>query len=167
MEEIIQAFGLDIKLFLAQLINFAILFIVLAKFLYPKLLKMMNERTDKIENSLKLAEKIEKDHEESMKKQEEILKQAKEEAKVIIAETTKIAAKEKTSIKEQAEVEAKRIIEEAKKEIEKEKVAMITEVKKEVSDIAVLVASKIMAKSITKEDQDKFKDEILEVVGEK
>ena len=60
MEQIIETFHLDIKLLLAQAINFAIVFAVLYYFVIKPLTKVMAERSRKIEKSLEDAEKVEK-----------------------------------------------------------------------------------------------------------
>jgi F-type H+-transporting ATPase subunit b len=83
MDGIIEAFHLDIKLIIAQLINFTIVLAVLYKLVYKPLLKTMNERTGKIEKGLKDAQESQAQLEKAEKTRDEKIKEAKKEARQI------------------------------------------------------------------------------------
>jgi F-type H+-transporting ATPase subunit b len=104
-----EALGLDVKLLIAQVINFLILFFVLSKLLYKPLLKILDERKRKVEDSLKSAKMIEEKLAKLEEKEKEILKSAVSKAE-----------EEKGRIVEIAQEEKKRIISEAKQAGEKE-----------------------------------------------
>ncbi|MCK4891918.1 MAG: hypothetical protein KAS78_04575, partial [Candidatus Pacebacteria bacterium] len=67
MLEIFSKLGLDYKLIIAQAVNFVLLLIILQRLAYKPILKMLNDRTEKIDKSLKQAEQIK----EELKKTEE------------------------------------------------------------------------------------------------
>jgi len=58
--ETLSSLGIDLKILLAQLVNFGILIFLLSKFLYKPVLKMLDQRKKKIAESIKKAEEIEK-----------------------------------------------------------------------------------------------------------
>ncbi len=106
MEELVKTFHIDIKLILAQLVNFFIVLAVLYKFAYKPVLQLLNDRTAKIEKSLDDAKKI-----------EEKLFAQEEEYKKIIAE----ARRESQAILEKANVLA-----------DQKQEAMVTKAKEEI-----------------------------------
>ena len=82
--EILNNFGFQPVLFTAQVVNFLIIFIIMKKFLYKPLLKVLNERKQKIEESLKNAEESNRLMKETIEKEQEILKNAQIEAKKLL-----------------------------------------------------------------------------------
>lgn len=104
-----EALGLDVKLLIAQVVNLGLLLVVLNKFVYKPLLKVLDDRRKKIEDSLangrlmeerlasleaKEKEVITKAEDQVRKEREKILKMAKEEKQVILAEARQAAARE-------------------------------------------------------------------------
>ena len=94
MESLIDTFHIDLKLLIAQFINFAIVFAVLYFFALKPLVKVMQERTKKIEKSVDDAKKIEEKLERSEKDYDKKLAEAKKEANAIM-EKTHIQAEKK------------------------------------------------------------------------
>jgi F-type H+-transporting ATPase subunit b len=84
--EILNNFGFDPILFLAQIVNFLIIFFVLKKYLYKPVLKILKDRREKIEQGIKQADEAAKLLEETVQKEERILKDAQEKAKKLIDE---------------------------------------------------------------------------------
>jgi F-type H+-transporting ATPase subunit b len=145
---IVGMFGLNWKLFLAQLLNFGIVLFVLWKWVFKPVTSGLSARTEKIENSLQEAEKIGKDRADfDSWKQEEIstvrteataiISQAKQAAESLKAETLKITTEEQNRIMEQAKVR-----------LEQEKGLMINQAKAELADIVVAATSKILKSKI-------------------
>src|SRR5690349_16624195 len=88
MEKILSEFGVNPILLAAQIVNFLVVLFILKKLLYKPILKVLEERKKRIEESLTNAEKIQKELEETEIKRQQILDQAIEESKKIIAEAT-------------------------------------------------------------------------------
>ena len=84
MSELLNKLGIDYKLLIAQIINFLVLLFVLWKFAYGPILAILEKRQKKIEKGLADAEAAEKRLEESEKKQKEVLRKARTEAKEIV-----------------------------------------------------------------------------------
>ena len=81
--EILNNFGFEPILFFAQIVNFLIIYLVLKKFLYKPLLKVLNDRKHKIEEGLKSAEESNRLLKETIDKEQEILKNAQLDAKKV------------------------------------------------------------------------------------
>ena len=156
MDGIIEAFHLDIKLLIAQLINFIIVLAVLYKFVYKPLLKTMNERTKKIEKGLKDAQ----DSQDQLAKVEKIraekIKETKKEAKQLLERMQIVAEKNKESIIKKAKNEAEGIMNYTKKIIEIEKKKMIKEVRQEIGELTGMALEKILDEKQTKEIDKKM-----------
>ncbi|MEK7165189.1 MAG: ATP synthase F0 subunit B, partial [Patescibacteria group bacterium] len=83
-----EKLGIDIWLLFTQVVNFTIMVVVLNKFLYQPILRMLKERQQKIEAGLANAQKSLIEEEKQVKKRAEVLADAREEARAII-ETAK------------------------------------------------------------------------------
>lgn len=114
--EILNEFGFDPALFIAQIVNFLILAYVFKKFLYKPMLKLLKDRQNKIKQGLGDAENAHQALVRASVERDEILRRAGKEAEKII-ESTRVAAIElKDTILKEAESESNRIIKEAKEQ---------------------------------------------------
>ncbi len=155
MNELISTFHIDIKLIIAQLVNFAIVFFVLKKFAYAPMLKMMNDRTEKIDKGLKDAEGAQKKLAEITEKEKEVLVEARKAAQEIVAKAEEVAIKNKEEIIVEAKTQAEKILADSAKKIELEKNQMMQEVKGQIASLVISATSKIID---TKIDEEKDKD---------
>lgn len=162
MEAFIDTFQLDIKLIIAQFINFGIVLAVLWFFALKPLMKIMNDRTDKIEKSLKKAEQIDKDLESIKVKEGELLGKAQVEAQFILSETKKVAEVERTRLKEQTKEEIANIVAEAKKKINLEKNKASEELKSEVAALVLKATEKVLGEKTPASIDKKLLDEVIE-----
>jgi F-type H+-transporting ATPase subunit b len=144
MSELLASLGIDWKLFLAQIVNFSILLFVLYKFAYRPVLKMLDDRTDKIEKGLADAEKSQKKLKEIETKEKEVLIEAKKQAKDIIKKAQEQAQANKEELVVVAREESDRIVQKAKKVAGEEKDKMVAEVKSEISELIVVAVEKII-----------------------
>ncbi|NTW27087.1 MAG: F0F1 ATP synthase subunit B [Candidatus Moranbacteria bacterium] len=144
MEELIKTFHIDIKLILAQLVNFAIVLFVLKKFAYGPVLKMMEERTVKIEKGIKDAENAGKKLTEITEKEKAVLVEARKLAQEIVAKAEAVAIKNKEEIIVEAKAQGEKILADSAKKIEQEKNQMLQEVKGQIASLVISATSKII-----------------------
>lgn len=159
--EILKDFGVEPILLLAQTVNFIILLVVLTKFLYKPILKVLEERKKKIETSLKQAEEINKNFEVSAQKQAEILDKAREDAAKIISDAKEEAKLLAEKMLSDAAVNTENTIARTKEMLGLEKTKMMSEAKKEMAEIIALAAEKVASKSISASDREKLVNEAL------
>lgn len=164
MESLIETFHIDVKLLIAQAINFAIVFSVLYFFALKPLMKTMGERTKTIEKGLDDAKKIE----ENLAKAEEDYKlkigEAKKEASVILVKAAEMAERKKKETINKAKEEIGQIINQEKAKIQAEKGVVMKEIKKEVADLVAASLEKILKEKV---DHKKDKEIIREVISKK
>lgn len=156
MEALVKTFHIDAGLLLAQLVNFIIVLLVLYKFAYKPILKVLNDRTDKIEKGIKDAENAEVRLTEMEKKEKEVLLKAKEEAQKIIQQAEKTAITNVEELEIKAKKQSEKTLEEAKKQIEQEKNKAVKEAKSEIAELVMSATEKIIG-----EKMDSTKDKEL------
>jgi F-type H+-transporting ATPase subunit b len=154
MSELINTFHIDLKLIIAQAVNFAIVLFVLWKFAYKPILKTLNDRSSKIEKGIKDAEKAGQKLAETEEKEKEVLTTARKKANAILAKVEDSAKKSQVEMENIAKVQADKIVTDALARIEEEKQKMLKEVKSEIGDLVVSATEKIIGEKINK-DKDK------------
>ncbi len=154
--------GIDFKLISAQIVNFLILFLLLRWLIYTPIMKMLEERKKKIDDSIKLAEKTKKDQEEIAGKIQTELAKARKEAQEILESGKTEAEKAKEEIKATAEKEAKYMISKAEDRIKSQKEEMIQDIKKETVTLVIATAEKIIGKKISSDEEKKLIRDALE-----
>ena len=154
MESLISTFHVDVKLLVAQLVNFAIVFFVLYFFAFKPLVKVMTDRSAKIDKSLQDADAIEKRLSLTEKEREEILAAAKKQANLIIEEADKRGEKRKGELLAKAKEEIGQVINNEKAKLVSEKAETLKEIKKEVAELVILTAEKLLNEKMTS-DKDR------------
>ncbi len=152
----IGAFGLNGKIFLAQLVNFGLVLLVLWRFAYRPIVNMLETRSEKIEKSVKQAEEIERRMKASEVEREEMMKQARLAAQETAKKTQEDADARGKAMAEKARAEVEKIVVQGKAQLVFEREEMLSGIRKEVAHMALLAAEKILGETI-----DKKKSEIL------
>ena len=157
MSELFSQLGIDPKLLLAQGVNFLILLVVLTKFVYKPLMKMVEERRKKIELGVKGGEMAKQIIKKAEDEKLEIIKEADIQAVGIISEAEKTAQKKAQEIALQADKKAQNALREA---------MLIAERKeKEEMERVALEAKKLVKEAIIKTVQlkpDQIDDKLIE-----
>lgn len=161
MESIISTFHVDVRLLIAQMVNFAIVFSVLYFFALKPLVAVMKERADKIEKSLNDAKNINAKLDETKKDYDKIISEAKKEASEILEKVRVDAETRKTEIVNKAKEEIGVIINQEKEAVREEKNRAIQEIKKEVAELVALSIEKILGEKM---DLSKDKELIKKIV---
>lgn len=151
MDELVKTFHIEANLLLAQIVNFAIVLFVLYRFAYKPVLKMLNDRTKKIEKGLKDSDEAAQKLEDILKKEKEVLANAKKEAQEIIKKFEGEARENADGIILAAKKQNEKMLEDAQKSIEQEKSKMLSEVKSEIAGLVVAAAEKIIGEKLDSE----------------
>lgn len=159
--ELLNNLGINAKLLIAQIVNFLVLLFVLYKFAYGPVLKLLNERTNKIEKGLKDAEDAQKKLAEITEKEKEVLLKARKQAQEIVDNAEKIAVKNKEEIIAVAKVQSEKILADSAKKIEMEKDLMFQEIKKQVAELVIAATGKVINEKL---DTAKDKELIEKVI---
>lgn len=145
--------------FIPALIAFLIIWVVLAKFAWPQILSMMDERGKRIQESLDEAETTKKKAIASRKEYDELVTDARRKSADIVLEARKDVEAERARIIEAAHKEAEDIIAKAHANAEDERNAIYAAAAASIADLSVSVASKIVGETL---DQDGEQRRLIE-----
>ena len=164
--EILNQFGFEPILFIAQIVNFLILAVIFKKFLYKPILKVLSERKHAIEKGLKDAEIAAKDRESAQAQKEVNITKAGREAEKILEDTKKAADLMREKILSETKNESDKIIAEAKKQVDLQMEDMEKRAKKASLDNSLALLEKVMEKMFTKDERDKILTRSIKVLKE-
>lgn len=140
-----EGLGIDYRLLILQVANFLVLLFVLKKWVYKPFLKFLDERAEKIQESLKASEKMRQELKDFEAKKRDELQSLKERSQSILETVKAEAHAEKSVILDQASAEAKSLVEAARQQIGREREETIKGIRKEVADLSLEMAKKILA----------------------
>lgn len=144
MDAIIDAFGLDLRLIIIQIINFGILLAALVYFLYRPILNLLKERAEKIEQGLKDAAAAAEAKTAADAEKQVVLSAAHAEAEAVGARAKAAAAAKVGQIVDEAQAKAAQIVSSAEATGEALRAKALKDSEKEVAQLALLAAEKIL-----------------------
>lgn len=153
----------DLGLLFWMLVSFGAVFFVLAKFGFPIIVKMVEERKAFIDNSLEAAKQANERLAGIQQESERILKHAREEEIRILKEAEEIRNKIVDEAKGQAGVEAGKLIEEAKIAIRKEKEMAVRDLRNQMAVLSIGIAEKVLRRNLDNQSaQRELVDQLIE-----
>lgn len=161
IEGVIGTFGVRGDLFAAQLVNFLLVLLVLWRFAYRPIMRMLDEREQKIAESVKNAEAIEKRLREADIEHEKIVTAARAEAQSIIEKAVADTEVRRADMVEAAKREVERVIQKGKQQLDDERQAMLVAARKDLVDIAVKAAAKIVTDGLTEKKSQSLAEEMI------
>lgn len=159
-----EQLGIEPKLLLAQIVNFAIIIVVLSKLLYKPILNALDKRREDIARSLDLKELLEKEKIKSDEKRTEIIADARREAKKILDEVKSQAKVVEKEILTAAHREAEEIITKGKKTLVSEREEMMKSVEREAVGLGKSIAKRILENLLSSKDKKAILEEHIQVV---
>ena len=154
-------FGLDGQIFVAQLVNFLIVLLVLWWFAYKPIVRLLEERQEKIEKSVKQAEEIEKRMDAIEQEHDSIVIEARKEAQTIIGKAQTQGKERGEEIVSAAKREVERVIAKGKQQLEEEKAGMLRDLRKDVVEISITAAEKILREKIDDSKSQSLAEEVV------
>ncbi len=148
-----------------EVASFAILLFVLYKFAFPGILAVLEEREKKIKDSLDQADRHRSEAERKLKEYEAKLSAASREAEGILAAAKERAQRLLEENEQRLTAEAERIKGDATREIDQERRKAIQEIRAQTTDIALMVAEKVVLRSLNDADHRRLADEALDALA--
>jgi F-type H+-transporting ATPase subunit b len=161
MQEFITHFGIDWKLFLAQIVNFSVILFLLRKFAYQPILKMLRDRKQGIERGVEMQSLAEKNLKESDEAKNRILQRANVEALAVVNRSEDIAKGRQEEIIKETDKKVEGIIGDARRIIDQEKMKMNDDVMAEAQDLVRSAMAKVLGKMPASERDTKLISEAL------
>ncbi len=151
---------------LISFVNLLIMFLILKRFLFKPVKRVMDARQAQVD---KIYSDADQDRNEAAKMRqdyEQKLAAAREEADGLVRNAVQTAQRRSDQMMAEASGQASRMKQKAEEEIAREKQQMLQDVRGEISDLAVSIASKVVEREINPEDHRQFVDEFIRNVGE-
>jgi F-type H+-transporting ATPase subunit b len=149
----LRPLGIDPALLAAYVINFVILLILLRLFLYKPVLKMLNERRQKIQESLEQADKVRQEAEIRQAEFQRELEEARRTSQEAAARAAQETEKMREAILVDARKEAEQIREQAHQQIEVERQQTMAELQNQVADLSVALTRKVIGETVVVDEQ--------------
>ncbi len=157
--ETAQRFGLDGSRFVAQVISFLIVAGLLYKYAYRPILAVLEERRQRIAESLENSEKIKAELAKTEAARQEVLNKTNDQAMKLIEEARVAAARVREQETQKAIAAAEQIIAKAREAAAQDHAQMLAELKREVGRLVVQTTATVTGKILTPEDQRRLAEE--------
>jgi F-type H+-transporting ATPase subunit b len=164
-----EGLGIDGGVLLSQVISFLVLFGLLYLVAYKPLMRMLDERSNRVKESMEQTEQIKKQAALAEKETAKRIEDASKEGQKLVERAMQAGEEMKLQAKEDAKKEAETLISRARSEIERERDDAIGELRKEFADLTIMAAEKVIDRSLDKKTHRQLIDKVLEestVAGE-
>jgi F-type H+-transporting ATPase subunit b len=154
----------DPGLYIWTIATFLLLVVLLGKFAWRPLLEALERRQESIRKSLDDAQKAKQELERLHVESQRILAAARADADQILSNTRSDANRFREEMKQKAQVEAAGIVKNAERQIELETARALQHIRAEAVDLSVAIASKLLERHVTKEDNERLIEETFKQI---
>ena len=148
-----------------EILSFGVLLFILYKYAFPGILSFLEERERKIKDSLDQAERHRSDAERKLKEYEAKLNAAAKEAEAILGQAKERAQRLFEENEQRMNFEAERIKGDAMREIDHERRKAVQDIRAQTTELALMVAEKVVERSLTDADHRRMADEALDALA--
>ena len=153
--------GINLPVLLIQLVNFTFLLLVLRLFVYKPILKMLDERRDRIREGLNAADRGREQAIEAERRAQEQIEEARREGQTIIQNAQQVSQRLQEDGRQQAQQQAEVLLERARSEIQLERDAAIAELRREFADLTISAAEKVIGQSLDRDAHQRLIEQAL------
>jgi F-type H+-transporting ATPase subunit b len=161
IQQLASTFGVDWPHLGAQIISFGIVCILLHRYAYRPILKMLDERREQIALGQANAEQIKAELARTEAQREEVMLRANAQATQFIEEAHAAAARVQQQETQKAIATAEQIIVKSRQAAEQEYARMLAELKREIGRLVLQTTASVIAKTLTPEDQRRLAEETI------
>ena len=157
-----EALGINLPGLITQLVSFIILFALLYRLLYKPMLRVLDQRSNRIRESLEAARTARDEAARSQEEMQEQLKAARAEGQQLIAQAREVADRfrEEELVKAREDIGAERA--RAQANIQRERDAAIEELRREFAGLAITAAEQVIERSLDEEAHRELIENVLE-----
>ncbi|MGB2874615.1 MAG: F0F1 ATP synthase subunit B [Gaiellaceae bacterium] len=143
------------------IVCFLITLFVLRRYAFGPIQKLIDERRDRIRQSLEEADRARQEARELLEEHRRLIGSAKSDAEQILAEARRVADAFERRMREETEADRQRRLEETRREIEAETRRALEQIRAEVVDLSLLAATKVTGKALDESDHRRLIDEAV------
>lgn len=161
-----EALGINLGYLISQIVNFALLAVLLYFVAYKPILRMLDERSARIKKGLEDAELASQRASAMEQEFEKRMTEARREGQEIIAQATQMSERARQDILDKAREEARAQIEKAREEISRERDLAMAELRQQVADLSLVISEKVIGATLDEQRQRQLIAEFLEQTEE-
>ena len=154
--------GINLPMLLAQIVNFVILFGLLYLVAYKPIMRMLDERSNKVKESMEQTEYIKEQAAHAEEESKKRIETASKEGQEVIARAVRTGEEARQRAQQEARQDAEVLIGKARTEIQRERDEAIDELRGEFAELTILAAEKVIDRSLDKEAHRQLIDKTLE-----
>ena len=154
--------GINLPGLATQLISFSIIIFLLYKFLYGPIIKMLDQRAERIKESLDAADRARQEAASSAERIEQELVSARQQGQQLIADAQEAARRAGEQIEQRSRQQADEIVARAQAEISQQRDAAIEDLRREFAGLAVLAAERVVERELDQARHRELIDRVLE-----
>jgi F-type H+-transporting ATPase subunit b len=162
----LEGLGINLGYLISQIINFALLLVLLRVFLYKPIVNMLDKRREKIRTDLEEADKARSQAEAAKQEYERQLEEAKEERRSILAQATEQADKLREETLSKARTEAQQLVAKTEEEMKSLRRQVLGEAQDEIVELALAAASKVVGEKLDEKAHRRLIQEFIAEVGD-
>ena len=156
-----DALGIALANLIWQCLAFAVLIFLLQRFAFGPIVKTLDDRRNRIQESMDQAEQIKRDNAEAAKRAEAIIAQAQTQTREMLGQAQQMSQRTIASAQEEARVQRERLLADAHAQIQADTRRAKEELQREVARLALLAAGRVVGKTLTSADHQRLVDEAL------
>ncbi|MBI4496285.1 MAG: F0F1 ATP synthase subunit B [Chloroflexi bacterium] len=160
-----EALGINLPGLVAQIVNVALLLVILRAFALPAVVRMLDERSARIRESLEAAEQMRRQATRAEQQVQEQIEQGRREGQAILQQAAQLGEQMKEQAREEARKEAEAIINRARAEITLEREMAMNELRRQFVDLAVLAAERVIQQELDRSKHQRLIVDVLETSG--
>lgn len=157
-----EALGINLAQLITQIVGISALLFLLVKFLYRPILKVLDERSARIRESLEAADRVKEQAAASQAQMQDEMQRSREEGQQMIAQAREMAARfrdeEMSKAREEIAAERRR----AESDIQRERDAAIEDLRREFAGLAITAAERVVERSLDESTHKDIIDKVLE-----
>jgi F-type H+-transporting ATPase subunit b len=157
--------GFHLPSLVVYLVNFGLLLVIMYKFAYKRIIKMLDERSERIDDALQEAERVRRETEDQQSQMQRALDENRQAGQQVLQEARKAAERYREDQQARVQVQIGENLERARAEIEAERDAAIELVRVQFADLVVSASERVIRKSLDKRDHERLIDEVLSERG--
>jgi F-type H+-transporting ATPase subunit b len=157
----ISDLGINLPVLLGQLLSFTLLLIVLRLLVYKPVLKLLDERRERIQEGLNAADRGREQGEQAAREAQAQIESARREGQQIIANAQQVAQRIQEEGRQQALQQQDAMLERARSEIQLERDSAISELRREFADLTISAAEKVIGQSLDRSAHQRLIDRAI------
>ncbi len=153
--------GINIPVLIAQVVNFTFLLIVMRLLVYKPVLRMLEQRRERIREGLSAAERGREQAAEANTAAQAQIEEARREGQTIVAQAQQVSQRIQEDARQQAQQQQEAMLERARAEIQLERDTAIAQLRREFADLTISAAEKVIGQSLDRSAHQRLIDEAL------